>query len=233
VTAPLEFEEAEGRELEGALSGFSSEPPLVCFPLRIDWENAQRPRAQMSPQEAWLAGEEVEGKAPHPEPEVVGGWRTDSAHRVSWGLKPLEGEGVEVYPAPVLKLAEHARETSWEVRMRYTRGHGMHATQGKPIALRHMIALAFGRHPMTDRQAVAVYEKPVSGGTWSWSTWVMGPDLPACGALLLAELEEFLAEPQLPVEWFAEKRRGAERKAREAKERAKARPKKARAVEAL
>jgi hypothetical protein len=212
VTAPLEFEEQEGRELEGALAGFSEQPPLVCFPMRAEWEKTLPPAE----------------KDPHPEPEFVSAWASSAEAAVDLGI-----EGAMPMPLPILRLAERARESAWEVRARYARGHGMHATQGKPTALRHSIALAFGRHPLTDRQAVAVYEKPVSGGTWSWSSiWVMGPDLPPCGALSLAGLEEFLEDPQCAPEWFAGFVQHRAEQDAAAKKRAKERPKKARSAEA-
>ena len=98
------------------------------------------------------------------------------------------------WPAPVLALAEFAREASWEVRTAASRGCMPHGTTGRPGALKHLISLRFGGHPMTDRQAYAVYSKSVAGvGTWTWgSVWIWGPDLPPFGMCGQGELKEYL-----------------------------------------
>lgn len=119
-------------------------------------------------------------RSQHPEPQVRGAWGVEMPERC---------------PDPVLKLAELAREASWEVRVSYARGNGVHGATGRPTALRHSIAIAFGRHPLTDAQAVATYVRPVAGsGTWSWeSVWLWGPGLPHFGLCSLADLKEWLA----------------------------------------
>lgn len=100
-----------------------------------------------------------------------------------------------LYPAPVLKLAEFAREHSWEVRTQYSQGHMPHATTGRPGPLRDLIALRFGAHPMTDRQAYAVYSRPAGGGTWTWGgVMIWGPDLPPYGGCGITELREYLGD---------------------------------------
>lgn len=137
-------------------------PPLVCFPLRVEWEQ-QKPRE----------------RSQHPEPEVRGEWHEDVTEML--------------VPDPALKIAELAREAGWKVRMSYARGNGVHGATGKPTAVRHSIAVAFGRHPMTAVQAVATYVRPASGSSWSWeSVWVLGPSQPHFGLLSLAELKAFL-----------------------------------------
>ena len=96
-------------------------------------------------------------------------------------------------PAPVAKLAEFAREHSWEVRTQYSQGHIPHGTTGKPSALKDLIGVRFGAHPMTDRQAYAVYVRNASGGTWSWgSVMVWGPDLPPAKLFDLSSLKAYL-----------------------------------------
>ncbi len=105
-------------------------------------------------------------------------------------------------PLPVLKLAEFAREYSWEVRTQYSQGNMPHAVTGRPGILKDLIALRFGAHPMTDRQAYAVYARqawpPV--GKWSWSSvMIWGPDLPPFGGCGITELKNYLSEPDTPT----------------------------------
>lgn len=119
----------------------------------------------------------------HPEPEVRGVWGTEMP---------------ELAPEPVLKLAELAREGSWEVRAVYAKGNGMHGSTGRPTALRHVIALSFSGHPVAGVQAAATYVKPAKGGAWSWeSVWVWGSALPHFGLCSLAELKGLLSSGEL------------------------------------
>lgn len=106
---------------------------------------------------------------------------------------------MDVAPAPVLKLAEYAREHSWEVRVQYSQGHFPHATTGRPGALKDVIGVRFGAHPMTDRQAYAIYARTANDrggkGVWSWESFmVWGPDISPAKLYLLAELQAFLLE---------------------------------------
>lgn len=72
-------------------------------------------------------------------------------------------DGVEgVYPSAVLKLAERAREASWEVRQQYARGCGVHGSTGRALLEAESFALIFYGHPMTNSGAYAVYR----GGSW-------------------------------------------------------------------
>src|SRR6188508_1468518 len=157
-------------------------------PVVARWESEQpAPVAQ----EFWHKDKGVWGRVEgernaHPAPEVGGHWHRLDADAVGTA-------GPLALPAPVLKLAELAREASWEVRVSYARGNGTHGGTGRPTGLRHSVALAFGRHPMTDAQAVATYVKPVSGGTWTWeSVWIYGPSQPHFGLLSLADLKQWL-----------------------------------------
>lgn len=134
-------------------------------------------------------------RSQHPRPEVAGRW----CGLADVGLPLSE---------PVLRLAEVAREGSWEVRVSYARGNGVHGSTGRPTAVRESVAVAFGRHPLTDAQAVAVYSRPESKGTWSWgSVWLRGPALGHFGLCSLAELKEWLAAGgQVPEDWYADVR---------------------------
>ncbi len=97
-------------------------------------------------------------------------------------------------PMPVLKLAGFAREHSWEVRTQYSRGCMPHVTTGRPGALKELIGLRFGAHPMTDRQAYAVYSRPaMAGAVWTWSSvMIWGPDLPPFSGCGIIELKAYL-----------------------------------------
>ena len=157
-------------------------PAPVIGPVIARWRAEERSQ------------EEVRERSQHPEPEVRGFWAD------------LGAAGTEyLIPGPVLQLAELAREAGWEVRVSYARGNGVHGSTGRPTAVRHSIALAFGKHPMTDAQAVATYVKPVNGGTWSWeSVWMWGPDLLHFGLCNLAELKEWLREGgAVGADWYA------------------------------
>lgn len=153
--------------------------------------------------------------ARHPEPEVHGVWFRFGTP-VDYGL----------LPDPVLRLAELAREASWEVRVCYARGNGVHGTTGRPTGVRHVIAIAFGRHPLADAQGVCTYVKPASGGSWTWeSVWLWGPELKHFGLCSQAELKHWLKEgAQVEPEWYGEVRarvRGAENLKAQASERSK------------
>lgn len=116
-------------------------------------------------------------RAMFPEPQVT-----------SRDIQPMA-----VAPAPVMKLAEFAREHSWEVRTQYSQGNFPHSITGRPGALKDVIGVRFGAHPVTDRQAYAIYARNASGGTWSWESFmVWGPDLPPAKLYLLAELQAYL-----------------------------------------
>lgn len=106
--------------------------------------------------------------------------------------QPLPAEFV--LPVPAMKLAEVAREYSWEVAVTYSRGWGIHGVTGKPTAERHVVGVRIGGHPLSKRQASAVYESPVSRSAWTWSSmWVWGSDLMFVRLHLLEELHAFLA----------------------------------------
>lgn len=97
-------------------------------------------------------------------------------------------------PDAALRLAEFAREHGWEVRTQFAQGHYPHATTGRPGALKDTIALRFGGHGLTDRQAFAVYVRNAEpAGTWAWEyVMVWGPDLPPYAGCGITELKAFL-----------------------------------------
>jgi hypothetical protein len=100
------------------------------------------------------------------------------------------------FPAPIDALALFACSAGWKVKVAYSRGRMPHGSTGRPGALKHLISLRFGGHPMTDRQAYAVYSKSVTGaGTWSWSSvWIWGPDLPPFGMCGQLDFRVYLKE---------------------------------------
>jgi hypothetical protein len=118
-----------------------TETPLNCFPMRMEWE-ATLP---------FLIAE------PFPAPLIES--RSSSSRTMT-----------NLCPSSVMKLAEFAREYSWEVRTQFSQGCIPHATTGRPSALKDLIGLRFGAHPMTQRQAYAVYSRNASGGAWTWSS---------------------------------------------------------------
>lgn len=135
-------------------------------------------------------------------------------------------------PEPVLKLAERAREWGWDVATQYAQGHGTHSATGRPTALAHSIGVLFSQHPLTKRQAYAVYRRPVSGSSgWTWSSvWLYGPDLPPFGQCSAMELREwlercYLESPENMAAWCRVIRERRERQALEQKQRARERPK--------
>lgn len=100
-----------------------------------------------------------------------------------------EPEGAR-YPSAVLKLAERAREAGWQVLQQYARGNGVHGGHGRATAVRDSYALRFGGHPLTHRQAYAVYH----GAAWK-SIALRGPDLPPFTGASVTDLAEFLEHP--------------------------------------
>jgi hypothetical protein len=170
--------------------------PLVCFPLKIDWENTLPPTMEEFPAPVLHS-------------------------RMSRALTfPM--------PDPVLKLSEFAREHSWEVRVQYSQGHQPHAKTGRPGALKDVIGLRFGAHPVTDRQAYAIYMRNAGGGTWTWDSVVIwGPDLPPFGGCGIEHLKHYLTQPgMLPQDlkgWVAQIRMQRADQAEQAKVRAKER----------
>jgi hypothetical protein len=139
-------------------------------------------------------------------------------------------ESAFLAPAPVLKLAEFAREAGWDVRTQYAQGYPPHGSTGRPGALRDSIAVIFGNHPLTDRQAYACYEKTASGSAWSWSgIMIRGSDLPPFSGCGVEELKHFLATPGMFAHdlrgWVAQIARRRAAQAAAAKARPKAAPK--------
>jgi hypothetical protein len=125
----------------------------------------------------------------HPEPLVIS--------RDAWPA------GVLV-PSAVLKLEQAAREASWDVEHTYARGFGVKKYRGA-WQEEESIAVRFGRHPLTSRQAVAVYRTIAGRGAWAWKgIWLWGPDLPPFGHAGATELLVWLnAGGQMPSAWYA------------------------------
>lgn len=153
--------ESTGRPLL-AVDGVGYLPPLVCYPLKIDWLRAQPAQDQ----------------AAYPAPE-----RTSRDSEVA------------DMPSAVAKLAQFAREASWEVRVQASMGNVPHGSTGRPTALKQLIGLRFGAHPMTERRAYVVYESPASRSAWKpRSIMIWGPDLTPYAHCGMTELRAYLAE---------------------------------------
>lgn len=126
-------------------------------------------------------------------------------------------DGVTAYtaPGPVTVLAALAKQHGWQVITQYATGYMPHGTTGKPgHELRESIAVRFGGHPDTERQAYAVYAHPIRSKQWQWQhVMIWGPDLPPFAGCGLAELKTFLALPQLStgslLEWVRHLRNDA------------------------
>ena len=122
----------------------------------------------------------------------------------------------EPYPPPLYRSSENrdlpfpeppavkavralAVERGWTALGQYSRGHLPHATTGKPTAVRDLIGLRFGISPLigmdlwVTRQAYAVYSRPVSGGTWMWSSvMIWGSDLTPYAGCSITDLKAYL-----------------------------------------
>jgi hypothetical protein len=107
-------------------------------------------------------------------------------------------------PSAVLKLEQAAREAGWEVRHTYARGFGVKKYRGA-WQEEESIAVRFGQHPLTARQAAAVYRTIAGRGAWAWKgIWLWGPDLPPFGHAGATELLEWLGVAgQVPAGWYA------------------------------
>lgn len=175
------------------------EPDLFnCYPLRSDWEQAKilenadgNPvrRYQNNWEDYWKQYNElVAGVEPYPEPVINS--RQESAF---------------LAPAPVLKLAEVAREAGWDVRMQYAQGYPPHGSTGLPGALKDSIAVIFGGHPLQPfRAGYACYEKTASGSAWSWNgIMIQGADVTPYAGCGIEELKFFLSTPDMTSEQVA------------------------------
>lgn len=107
---------------------------------------------------------------------------------------PWDGDGC---PSAVAKLAERAREASWDVRVQRSRGCAPHATHGRPGALKSWFAVVMRRE---DWHAYAVHD----GGGWA-SVMLWGRDLPWFAAASITDLAEWIEAgggSGVPAEWY-------------------------------
>lgn len=206
MTAPMEFEEPEpipsshlvrtqcrtcGRPAQCDPRALSTARCAGCLGSGAVFAPGEIPHYHPGGWKTWGPAE-VRERAPHPAPGEVGKW-TDAG--VTMAL-PFE------LPAPVRGLAEVAVGAGWQVRMRYARGYGIHATQGRPTSLVHSLAVACR---LCGRQAFAVYERPVKdAGEWAWRTvWLLDTGRPPFGIASIGELTEWLkAGGEVPEEWY-------------------------------
>lgn len=117
-------------------------------------------------------------------------------------------------PPAVLKLSEFAREHSWEVRTQISQGSFPHGTTGRPSALKDAIGVRFGAHPMTTRQAYAVYARTAPKSAWAWtSIMIWGLDLTPYAGCGITELKHYLSTPtesaEVVREWVQALKRAA------------------------
>jgi hypothetical protein len=98
-------------------------------------------------------------------------------------------------PTSVMRLASFAREAGWEVRTQFSQGCTPHGATGRPGPLRDLIGVTFGRHPMTDLMAVAVYARPAGGKTWSWQSMVIAGAGRRRREVNMVTLKDYLANP--------------------------------------
>lgn len=135
-------------------------------------------------------------------------------------------ESAFLAPRPVLHLAEFALELGWDVRKQYAQGYPPHGSTGRPGALKDSIAVIFGNHPLTDRQAYACYEKTASGSAWSWNgIMIRGSDVTPYAGCGVEHLKYFLSTPDMPAHLVAEWVSGIKRLRAEQAAAVKARPK--------
>lgn len=105
---------------------------------------------------------------------------------------PWDGEGT---PSPVLKLAEKAREASWDVRVQRSRGCVPHAAHGTPGAVKWLYALVLGNG---EASAYAVHD----GAGWT-SVMLWGRTRAWFPAASVTDLAEYVsARGALGDEWY-------------------------------
>jgi hypothetical protein len=187
----------------------SAEPPLVCFPLRIDAE---------------LAGVIPAGEAerPFPAPE----WSSRDPGRS--GAAALAGA-----PGPVAKLAQSASAALWTVRVQWSKGSMPHAVTGRPGPPKEAFAVrgwkvVDGDEGSVRRNFAAVYR----GAAWD-AVWLWGPGIGWFGLAGRTDLDAYLVDPMWPAEWFDAIRAWRAEQERAAKARAAARPKPVRSQDGL
>lgn len=119
---------------------------------------------------------------PYPAPEVTS--------REEW-----DGGGC---PSPVLKLAERAREASWDVRVQRSRGSAPHATTGRPGAVKWRYALVLSRDDNA-WSAYAVHD----GASWT-SVMLWGSTRPWFPLASVTDLAAYVdAGGEMDEAWYA------------------------------
>lgn len=113
-------------------------------------------------------------------------------------------------PSPVLKLAEKAREASWDVRVQRSRGCAPHAATGRAGAVKWRYAVVLSKDGGR-RSAYAVYAET----TWA-SVMLWGADRAWFPAASVSDLAEYVAAGgEMADGWYdAIRRRGADAEVR-------------------
>lgn len=186
--------------------------PLVCFPLRLDWELAAGPAPEKG----------------YPMPELVSqeagaSWDAGAGDVPDW----LSGQG------PVVKLAEIASALSWRVRVQRSRGSLPHARSGAPGPVKDTFAVRGWK--MCGVGAAAVRRNFVAvRRADAWETvWLWGPGIGWFGLAGFRDLEQWLSAPLMPETWYQRIRTRVREQELAARQRAASRPKKAKTMEGL
>lgn len=134
-----------------------------------------------------------------------------------------------VVPGPVVKLAETASAAGWRVRVQRSVGQLPHATHGRPGASREAFAVrGWAEREGIRRSFVAVRR----GLAWD-AVWMWGPGIGWFGHAGMTQLMEYISDPMRDESWFAPIRAKRMEQERQAKQRAKDRPKKAKIAEGM
>lgn len=155
---------------------------------------------------------EVE-RVPYPAPEVTS--------------REWQNADAPPWPSPVLKLQARAEAAGWVTQPQYSRGHMPHATLGTPGAVKDWFCVRM-RSGDSSRAAYAIHD----GKAWA-DICVWGHGISPYTECGMTELAEWIAGVADPLAWVAAVRARRAEQAAAAKVTAAARPRRAKASEAL
>jgi hypothetical protein len=150
------------RAQEAGLPAAESNPdvPLVCFPLRADWEQVK-------------LRENHPNGVPYQYRQNSGEYREQYQElltsRPTFPIPTVTSDDPvpEVMPGPVAGLLRLAESKGWTVLVTYSKGHEPHATYGTPSAkpkAKWALRMING-----DRRAVAVRTDDAWSSFWDWA----------------------------------------------------------------